>query len=130
MDRKTRFDRRVMDSKEGEVTFEKGHLVQVYRNDLAKSIGSECKLSPMWSEPRRVVERMFNSYTLESLDGQPLDGEYHARRLREFKPREGTELASQQKEVEDRREEEARVAVEDNGETEENSEERDRTDLE
>ena len=100
IDRKTRFDRRVLDSKEGEVTFEKGHLVQVYRNDLANSISTERKLTPMWSEPRRVVERLLNSYTLESLDGRLLDGEYHARRLREFKPREGTELASQQKEVE------------------------------
>jgi hypothetical protein len=100
MDRKTRFDRRVMDSKEGEVTFEKGHLVQVYRSDIAKSIGTERKLMPMWSEPRRVSERMLNSYKLETVDGQPLEGEYHARRLRGFTPREGTELALQQKEVE------------------------------
>ena len=121
MDRKTRFDRRVLDSREGEVIFGKGHLVQVYRNDLAKSIGSERKLSPMWSEPRRVVERMLNSYTLESLDGQLLDGEYHARRLREFKPREGTELAAQQKEAEARRREE--VTTDADGETEEDPEE-------
>ena len=100
MDRKTRFDRRVLESKEGEVTFEKGQLVQVYRNDLAKAIGTERKLIPMWSEPRRVLERLLNSYKLETLDGQPLDGEYHARRLRRFTPREGTELATQQKEVE------------------------------
>ena len=79
MDCKTRFDRRVLDSKEGEVTFEKGHLVQVYHNDLAKSIGMECKLVPMWSEPRRVSERMLNSYKLEALDGQLLEGEYHVR---------------------------------------------------
>ena len=44
IDRKTRFDRRVMESREGEVTFEKGQLVQVYRNDLAKAIGTERKL--------------------------------------------------------------------------------------
>ena len=94
MDRKARFDRHVLDSQEGEVIFEKGHLVQVYRNDLAKSISSERKLAPMWSEPRRVVERILNSCTLESLDGQPLEGEYHTRQLREFKPREGTELAA------------------------------------
>ena len=100
MDRKTRFDRRVLESKEGEVTFEKGQLVQVYRNDLAKTIGTERKLTPMWSEPRRVLERLLNSYKLETLDGQPLDGEYHARRLRRFTPREGTELPMQQKEVE------------------------------
>jgi hypothetical protein len=100
MDRKTRFDRRVMNSREGEVIFEKGHLVQVHRSDLAKSIGTERKLMPMWSEPRRISERMLNSYKLEALDGQPLEGEYHARRLRGFIPREGTELAAQQKEVE------------------------------
>ena len=100
MDRKTRFDRRVLDSKEGEVIFEKGQLVQIYRNDLAKSIGTERKLTPMWSEPHRVSERILNSYKLETLNGQPLDGEYHARRLRRFIPREGTELAAQQREVE------------------------------
>ena len=109
MDRKTRFDRRVANSKEGEVIFEKGHLVQVYRSDLAKSIGTERKLTPMWSEPRRISERMLNSYKLESLDGQPLEGEYHARRLREFSPREGTELAVQQKELEVGRIEEPEV---------------------
>ena len=103
MDRKARFDRRVLESKEGEVMFEKGHLVQVYRNDLAQSIGTGCKLMPMWSELRRVSERMLNSYKLEALDGQPLDGEFHVRRLREFVPREGTELASQQREVEAKR---------------------------
>ena len=104
MNRKTRFDRRVLESKEGEVTFKKGQLVQVFRNDMAKSIGTERKLMPMWSEPHRVSERMLNSYKLETLDGQPLDGEYHARRLREFTPREGTELALQQKTVETNRE--------------------------
>ena len=92
----------MLDSKEGEVVFKKGNLVQVYRNNLAKLIGSECKLTPMWSEPHRVVERILNSYTLESLDRQLLEGEYHVRRLREFKHREGTELAMQQKEVEAR----------------------------
>ena len=30
MDCKTRFDRRVLDSRKGEVVFEKGHLVQIY----------------------------------------------------------------------------------------------------
>ena len=98
MDRKARFDRRVLKSTAGEITFEKGQLVQVYRNDLAKAIGTERKLTPMWSKPRRVVERILNSYKLETLEGQPLDGEYHARRLRIFIPREGTELAAQQRE--------------------------------
>ena len=118
MDCKTRFDRRVLDSREGEVTFRKGLLVQVYKNDLAKTIGTEHKLMPMWSEPRRVTEQMLNSYKLETLDGQPLDGEYHARRLREFIPREGTELAAQQKEVKARIEEINKDMEEDVGEHE------------
>ena len=99
MDHKTRFDRRVLDSKEGEVTFEKGHLVQVYCNDLAKSIGTECKLVPMWLELCRVSKWILNSYKLEALDGQLLEGEYHMRQPREFTPWEGTELAAQQKEI-------------------------------
>jgi len=74
----------------------------------------------MWSEPRRVSERILNSYKLEALDGQPLDGEYQARRLQEFIPREGTELASQQKEVEKRQTEET-------GEEEEMEEDTDET---
>ncbi len=61
---------------------------------------------PMWSEPCRVTERMLNSYKLETLEGQPLEGKYYARRLQEFVLREGTELTSQQKEVKARRVEE------------------------
>jgi hypothetical protein len=106
MDRKTRFDRRILDSAEGEVVFEVGQLVQIFRSDLAKSISSERKLAPMWSEPHRISERLLNSYKLETLEGQPLDGEYNARRLRKFVPRGGTELATQQKEFEERRIEE------------------------
>jgi hypothetical protein len=100
MDRKTRFDRRVLGSTDGEVVFEKGQLVQIYRSDMAKNISSERKLALMWSEPHRVSERLLNSYKLETLEGQPLDGEYHARRLRGFAPRDGTDLAAQQKEFE------------------------------
>ena len=63
----------------------------------------------MWSEPHRISEKMLNSYKLETLEGQPIDGEFHARRLRRFIPREGTELAAQQKEVEAREKENVRV---------------------
>ena len=100
MDRKTRFDRRVLDSREGEILLEKGDLVQYYRSDLAKAIGTERKLIPRWSEPHRISEKLLNSYRLETLDGQQLDGEFHARRLRRFVPREGTELAANRKERE------------------------------
>ena len=57
-------------------------------------------------------KKMLNSYKLETLEGQPLDGEYHARRLRDFVPRPGTELAAQQKEVEAKRLEEVNEAME------------------
>ena len=53
----------------------------------------------MWSEPHQIAGKLLNSYNLEFLDGQPVDGEFHAQRLREFIPRAGTELATQQEEV-------------------------------
>lgn len=126
MDRKTRFDRRVLESREGEVMFEKGQMVQVHRSDIAKTIGSERKLAVMWSEPHRITEKLLNSYKIETLQGQLLEGEYHARRIRAFIPREGTELATQQKErearrVEERREEDAEIGA-DSDATEEQEE--------
>jgi hypothetical protein len=51
----------------------------------------------MWSPPRHVVKRQVNSYKLETLDGAKLEGEFSARRLREFVPREGTDLAEAQR---------------------------------
>ena len=123
MDHKARFDRQVLNSTEGEVIFEKGHLIQVHHNDLAKSISSEHKLTPMWSEPHRVLERMLNSYKLETLGGQVLDREYHARRIWRFIPREGTELTAQQREVEEGRTEENGRQKEENQAEEPGSEE-------
>ncbi|KAF8225934.1 hypothetical protein L208DRAFT_1304444, partial [Tricholoma matsutake] len=55
------------------------------------------KLTPMWSTPRHVVGRNVNSYKLETLDGARLEGEYSARRLREFALCEGMELTEPQK---------------------------------
>ena len=54
----------------------------------------------MWTRPWRVTEWLLNSYTLESIDGDPLKGDYNARRLREFVPREGTELEAEQRNLE------------------------------
>ena len=97
--RKVAFDKKVIKSQGGRVTFTKGQLVQVYRSDLANTLSTERKLTPMWSMPRRVTSRLENSYTLETLDGKPFSGQFSARRLREFIPREGTELAKVQKDV-------------------------------
>ena len=90
-----------MKSKAGVVEFKKGLLVQVYKNKLALTLATERKLAPMWSPPYRVTERLLNSYKLETLQGTPLDGLFNARRLRGFIPREGTELAVQQKKFEE-----------------------------
>ena len=94
MDHKTRFDRRVLDSRESDVVFEKGHLMQIYQSDISKSIRTKWKLMPMWSEPHRITERLLNLYKLETLTGQPLEGEYHTHRLRRFTPQEGTHLTT------------------------------------
>lgn len=91
--RKETFDRRVRNSAAGEVTFEKGQLVQVYRNDLDYTFKTERKLIPKWSIPRRVVERAQNSYQLEELDGTALKGNFSARRLRTYIPKSGSRLA-------------------------------------
>ena len=99
--RKSWFDRRVLACKPGEVIFSTGQLVQVYRSDLDETFKTECKLLPKWSPPYCVVSRMLNSYTLETLKGMAIKGCFSARRLRGFTPREGTELARAQKEVEE-----------------------------
>lgn len=94
--RKAAFDQRVLGSWVGEVTFQVGDLVQVYRNDLDYTFKSECKLLPKWSPPRRVRGQIVNSYTLATVAGTPITGTFHARRLRSFIPRSGTQLALDQ----------------------------------
>jgi hypothetical protein len=100
--RKSVFDKKVLASKPGEVIFSTGQLVQIYRSDLDDTFKTEHKLLPKWSPPHRVTSRLLNSYTLETLAGAPINRRFSARRLREFTPREGTELAKVQKEVEER----------------------------
>jgi transposase InsO family protein len=93
LQRKEAFDRKILETQGEPVEFKKGELVQVYRNDLIHTVSNDRKLTPMWSEPRRVKDRKLNSYTIEDLNGEELPGSYHARRLRRFTPRAGTELA-------------------------------------
>jgi len=83
------------------VEFKNGQLVQIYRNKIVLKLGTECKLMPLWSPPCRVTEHLLNSYRLKTLEGVPLDGLFNARCLRGFSPREGMELATQQKMVEE-----------------------------
>ena len=90
---KSVFDKRVLASKPGEVTFSKGQLVQIYRSDLDHTFKTERKLLPKWCPPQRVTSRNLNSYVLEDLDSTPITGQFSARRLRRFIPREGTKLS-------------------------------------
>jgi hypothetical protein len=77
------------------------------------------KLAPMWSIPRRISTRKVNSYTLEMLTGTPLNGEYHARRLRAFQPQEGTKLALSEAAQQDTMNDENTVEEGDGGTNEE-----------
>ena len=98
--RKAVFYKRVLARNPGEVVFSKGQLVQIYRSDLDFTLKTERKLLPKWSPPQRVVTRNLNSYTLERLDGTPIAGQFSARRLRAFIPKEGSKLALEQVERE------------------------------
>ena len=100
--RKATFDKKVLKSKAGVVIFTKGQLVQTYRSDLMNTLSTDRKLQPSWSGPYRIYERLLNSYILEELDGTLKAGEFSARRLRAFIPREGTELAEEQRAIEER----------------------------
>jgi hypothetical protein len=77
--RKKAFDRKVLKRAPKEVIFKKGDLVQVYRSDLVHTVSTAKKLAPMWSVPCRISERKLNSYTLETLNGTPLNGLFNAR---------------------------------------------------
>lgn len=96
VERKRAFDRRVLRRHPGEVVFNPGQLVQIYRSDTDYTFKTERKLLPKWSTPHRIAERLRNAYKLVTLNGTPLHGEYSARRLRAFTPREGTKLHTDQ----------------------------------
>jgi hypothetical protein len=94
--RKAAFDAKVRQRAPKNVIFQPGDLVQVHATQWVRTFASVKKLIPMWSIPHRVVTRKLNSYTLETLGGLPLAGDYNSRRLRTFEPREGTKLAMEE----------------------------------
>lgn len=100
-----------MAHKPGEVIFNNGQLVQIYRSDLDFTLKTDRKLLPKWSPPQRVTSRNLNSYILEKLDGTPIAGQF--RRLRGFIPKEGTNLAMEQAEIDERRVENEPVGTKD-----------------
>lgn len=103
--RKATFDKRVLGTTAGEVVFTPGQLVQVHASELTNTFQTSRKILPQWSAPRRVVSRRTNSYSLETLEGFPMAGWYHARRLRLFLPRTGTLLAEAESKREHQEEE-------------------------
>jgi hypothetical protein len=110
--RKATFDKKVLQSHAGEVIFESGQLVQVYANATEMTMASSKKLVPRWSAPRRVASRFGNSYTLTTLEGFPINGLFHARRLRRFIPRNGTALAALQEALQDKEVDEEEISQE------------------
>lgn len=98
--RKVAFDKRVLARSPREVIFSTGQLVQFFHSSLNTTYEAKRKILPRWSPPCRVKERMRNSYRLETIEGTPMNGEFHARRLRGFVPRPGTKLAQQQEQRE------------------------------
>ena len=116
--RKHVFDKRVLEHTPGEVIFSKGQLVQIYRSDLDYTFKTERKLLPKWSSPQRIsAKKNLNSYSLETLNGDPIPGSFSARRLRRFIPHEGTKLADEQRQVEERCAEDERLSKEDEAKT-------------
>ena len=100
--RKGAFDCRMLTKKPGQVIFKHGQLVQIYRSDLDYTFKTERKLLPKWTQLQRIVKQLLNSYTLENLDGSPIDGTFSSQQLWEFIPREGTKLAVEQRELEEK----------------------------
>ncbi|KIN98063.1 hypothetical protein M404DRAFT_158565, partial [Pisolithus tinctorius Marx 270] len=70
----------------GEVVFNLGQLVQIYRSDTDYTFKTECKLLLKWSTPHRIAEWLQNAYKLVTLNGTPLHSEYSTRQLHAFTP--------------------------------------------
>ena len=96
--RKATFDCHILKRQPVEVIFTPGQLIQVYRSNLNYTFKTERKILPKWSCPHRVTLQLRNLYRVETLAGMPLTGEFSARWLQAFIPREGTQLHKDQQE--------------------------------
>jgi hypothetical protein len=81
-----------LESKAGEVVFEASDLVQVLDPKYKKTFLTSKKILLEWSGAFRVKERLLNSYVIETIYGQELDGEYNARRLMPLQAPKGSSL--------------------------------------
>lgn len=75
------FNKRVFERSPGEVIFYEGQLVQFYHSSMDYTFKAKRNLSPKWSPPYRITTRICNSYEIETLRGEKVAGEFHARRL-------------------------------------------------
>ena len=94
--RKHVFDRCMLASRAGKVTFTAGALVQIRNNALDLTLRTSRKILPQWSELRRIVKHLVNSYEVTQLDGTPINGRFSAHRLRPFIPKSGSQLEKDQ----------------------------------
>lgn len=69
-----------------------GDLVQVYDSKADFNLATINKLAPRWSVPRIITGKYLNSFTLSTLNGTPLNGLFHIRRLRPYIPLRGSTL--------------------------------------
>jgi transposase InsO family protein len=69
-----------------------GDLAQVYDSKSDFNYSTINKLAPRWSMPRIITGKYLNSFTLSTLQGIPLKGLFHIRRLRPYTPLRGTTL--------------------------------------
>lgn len=95
------FDKQVLEHKPGEVIFRQGQLIQFYCSSLDYTFDAKHKLVPKWSSPHHITTCLCNSYKIETINGDAVPGEFHARRLRRFIPRDGTKLAEEQEKIEE-----------------------------
>ncbi|KAB5590316.1 Retrovirus-related Pol polyprotein [Ceratobasidium theobromae] len=72
---------------------EPGDLVQKYDARWDATHSSQRKLAPKWSPPLQVKERRGTSYVLEDLQRQIVSTGTHAKHLRFYTPRPGSQLA-------------------------------------
>ena len=69
-----------------------GDLVQVYDSKADFNFATINKLAPRWSIPRLITGKYLNSFALSTLNGIPLSGLFHIRRLRPYIPLRGSTL--------------------------------------
>ena len=91
--RKQKFDSKLLKCTPGNVRFNIDNLVQVHTTKWVHTLTAIKKLISMWSPPHCVGSKMWNPYTLETLDGNLMDSVFKGRQLRTFEPQDGTRLA-------------------------------------